>query len=54
MENGMFWSEKVSGIEELGGTPLPRIARSTHPKKKGRHKENNERQKQSERKGHKT
>ena len=25
VENGIFWSEIVSGFGELGGTPLPRI-----------------------------
>ena len=31
MENGMFWSEIGSGFPELGGTPPPRIPRSTSP-----------------------
>ena len=29
MENYIFWSEIGSGFVELGGTPLPRIPRST-------------------------
>ena len=29
VENGMFWSEIGSGFGEPGGTPLPRIPRST-------------------------
>ena len=29
VENGMFRSEKGSGFGEMGGTPLPRIPRST-------------------------
>ena len=29
MENGMFWSEIRSGFGEPGGTPPPRIPRST-------------------------
>ena len=31
VENGMFWSEIGSGFGELGGTPLPKIPRSTTP-----------------------
>ena len=31
MENYIFWSEIGSGFEEPGGTPLPRIPRSTPP-----------------------
>ena len=31
MENGMFWSEIGSGFGESGGTPPPRITRSTLP-----------------------
>ena len=30
VENGIFWSEIGPGFGELGGTPLPRIPRSTH------------------------
>ena len=29
VENGIFWSEIGSGFGERGGTPLPRIPRST-------------------------
>ena len=29
VENGMFWSEIASGFGEPGGTPPPRIQRST-------------------------
>ena len=31
VENGMFWSEIGSGFGEPGGTPLPKIPRSTPP-----------------------
>ena len=31
MENGIFWSEIGSGFGDQGGTPLPRIPRSTPP-----------------------
>ena len=31
IENYTFWSEIGSGFRELGGTPPPRIARSTLP-----------------------
>ena len=31
VENGMFWSEIWSGFGEPGGTPLPKIPRSTPP-----------------------
>ena len=29
VKNDIVWSEIGSGFEELGGTPLPRIPRST-------------------------
>ena len=32
VENGIFWSEIGSGFGEPGGTPLPRIPRSTPPR----------------------
>ena len=31
VENGIFWSEIGSGFGESGGTPLPKIPRSTPP-----------------------
>ena len=31
VENGIFWSEIGSGLGEPGGTPLPKIPRSTPP-----------------------
>ena len=31
VENYIFWSEIGSGFEESGGTPPPRIPRSTFP-----------------------
>ena len=31
VENGIFWSEIGSGFGEPGGTPLPKIPRSTPP-----------------------
>ena len=31
MENDMFWSVIGSGFDEPGGTPPPRIPRSTRP-----------------------
>ena len=33
IENGMIWSEIGSGLKEPGGTPPPRIPRSTPPRK---------------------
>ena len=35
VENGMFRSEIGSGFEDTGGTPPPRIPRSTPPGEKG-------------------
>ena len=32
VENGIFWSEIGSGFGEPGGTPLPKIPRSTPPR----------------------
>ena len=31
VENGIFWTEIGSGFGDSGGTPLPRIPRSTPP-----------------------
>ena len=38
VENGIFWSEIGSSFEERGGTPLPRIPRSTPLNLHGIHK----------------
>ena len=35
VENGMFRSEIGSGFEDTGGTPPPRIPRSTPPPPRG-------------------